>query len=252
MNSYMSTNKEIIKQKFNRCYKTYDKYCSVQNKICEHTIQLLTKHISHANHIADMGCGTGESTQQLINTFSSAQYYCVDIAENLLNIAKSKLSGNIHFLVSDFDLSTYRDDCFDLIFSNMAFQWSSNLLQNLKIFYSYLVKDGVIIFSMPINNSFPELKSHCKLKNLPHANIVDMLHESRFELIEHMHYVMTESFSSQTNAIRSLKNVGANFNNSPTSQPTHSLSKNSIKNAFVNQNVSQLTYTIGIYLAIKK
>lgn len=249
MNPYRPINKEIIKQKFNRCYKTYDKHCSVQNKICEHTIQLLTKYISHANHIADIGCGTGESTQQLINTFSSAQYYCIDIAENLLNIAKSKLSGNVHFLVSDFDLPTYKDDSFDLIFSNMAFQWSFNLLQNLKNFYSYLVKDGAIIFSMPINNNFPELKPHCKLKNLPHAKIVNMLYESKFELIEHMHYVMTEAFPSQTNAIRSLKNVGANYNNSFT---THSLSKNSIKNVFVNQNVSQLTYIIGIYLAIKK
>src|SRR3989338_7278623 len=146
----MNFEKIKIKYNFNKACKTYDNHCDVQNKICEKTIQLLLNHKNYFEITGDFACGSGESTKQLINYIQYKKCYGIDFSENLLNNAKNKLSG-IEFILSDFDDIIFEDESLDLIFSNMGLQWSIDLQKTFSVLTRYLKKDGLIVFSLPIN-----------------------------------------------------------------------------------------------------
>ena len=71
--------------------------------------------------ILDLGCGTGTISQLLSSRFSNSKIVCLDIASNMIEIAKYKLSShdNSEFVVGDFkrinDLGN-----FDVVVSSLA------------------------------------------------------------------------------------------------------------------------------------
>lgn len=52
----------------------------------------------------DLGCGTGTVTQAVLNAFPNAQFSCLDIAENMVRVARSKLRSHpsVRYLVDNF------------------------------------------------------------------------------------------------------------------------------------------------------
>jgi len=71
--------------------------------------------------IVDLGCGTGNLSKKLILAYPNARISCIDMAENMLKMAKSKLKGsrNVRFWqgnILDFD---YREK-YDCIVSSMV------------------------------------------------------------------------------------------------------------------------------------
>lgn len=111
----------------------------------------------------DLGCGTGNTTLSLSNF---DKVYCVDISQNMLDIAKEKLQdrGDVSFIKNDllgfFD--DFREDVVvDTIVSTYAIH---HLTQDEKHslfneFYSFLPQGGVIILGdlMFENNQTEEL-----------------------------------------------------------------------------------------------
>ena len=60
--------------------------------------------------VLDLGCGTGNLSKKILLAYPNAKITCVDIAENMLEMAKAKLkdSDNVEFWLGDirkFDLS---------------------------------------------------------------------------------------------------------------------------------------------------
>ena len=72
--------KEKIRLAFNRSYNTYDSYCMLQSDICNNLVMQLKKYISSARSIVDLGCGTGNSTMQLIDNFVYEKIYAENVA----------------------------------------------------------------------------------------------------------------------------------------------------------------------------
>ena len=71
--------------------------------------------------ILDLGCGTGTISQQISKRFPNSKIVCLDIASNMIEIAKYKLSShdNADFVIGDFrrikDLGK-----FDVVVSSLA------------------------------------------------------------------------------------------------------------------------------------
>lgn len=64
--------------------------------------------------IADLGCGTGNLTQRLVSAYPHAHITCIDMAENMLKMARAKLKRNPHVSfwrgdIRDFDYQTKYD-----------------------------------------------------------------------------------------------------------------------------------------------
>jgi len=71
--------------------------------------------------VVDLGCGTGTVAQHVLQVFPNAQITCVDIAENMIALARAKLAmyETVQYMVSDFQ-SFAVDGKYDVIVSSLA------------------------------------------------------------------------------------------------------------------------------------
>jgi tRNA (cmo5U34)-methyltransferase len=69
--------------------------------------------------VIDLGCGTGTVAQRVLDTFPNAQVTCLDLAENMIAMAQSKLArhSGVRFVVGDF---TTFDGEYDVVISSLA------------------------------------------------------------------------------------------------------------------------------------
>jgi len=152
--------KEIIRKNFSKSAAYYDKYAVVQNYSAS---ELLRKNnLTKVNNIIDIGCGTGNYTQLLIEKFPEAKIKALDISEEMIKIAKEKISNNsIEFIVGDAE-DVELPEKFDLISSNASFQWFDNLDKVLAKYKNMLREKGVILFSIYGPKTYYELDNSLK------------------------------------------------------------------------------------------
>jgi malonyl-CoA O-methyltransferase len=241
--------KERIKRNFTLAAATYDQHCLVQNVIAAQAVNLLCRHQKYFDIVADFACGTGESTRQLLGEIDYSHCYAIDFCEDLLMRAKSKYPDKASFILSDFEKTIFKKESLDLIFCNMGLQWSSQIDQVIKLFASYLRENGRFVFSLPLADNFPELKSRNKLSLLTHDAIVEILYNAGFELNDFINFQYQVNFKSYYAALKSLQYTGTNYAMSESKNRV-GYSKRSLEDLFliVNTNVS-LTYRVGIYVA---
>jgi len=127
-----------------------------------------------SNILIDLGCGTGNTTNQI--DFAK-KIYCVDISQNMLDLAKKKLknNGNIVFIKSDllgfFD-NFKNDKQIDTIISTYAIHHLTQEEKHLLFekAFNFLPKGGKIIFG---DLMFKSKKYENKMKNKYHDLVDD-------------------------------------------------------------------------------
>jgi tRNA (cmo5U34)-methyltransferase len=69
----------------------------------------------------DLGCGTGTVAAGILNTFPNAQVTCIDLAENMIEMARAKLTRypGVRYIVSDFNAFEF-DSKYDVVVSSLA------------------------------------------------------------------------------------------------------------------------------------
>lgn len=98
---------KIIKAHFERVAKVFDKNFFKVAPFYKDTIEALVETLPFSQkkkiHVIDLGCGTGNITQALLRRYPGAQVTCVDLAEQMIAMAKIKLSGskNVTYWVGD-------------------------------------------------------------------------------------------------------------------------------------------------------
>lgn len=242
-----------IRTQFNRCVRTYDQNCDIQCQVCDRAIELLLRYQNQFEDIADFACGTGESTLRLVQAVKYKNCYATDFAENLLFLARKKFNSQnqVVFVASDLNKPVIAASCLDLIFCNMALQWSTNLAQVVQLFYQCLKQQGILLFSMPIEGNFPEINLPFKPTLPSHETIIEILQRSDFIVLDCKITILSTPFASQFELLKSLKAVGANYCKSEKHRP-RGLSKLNIEPIFNAPSHTQLTYKNGIYLARKQ
>lgn len=71
--------------------------------------------------VADLGCGTGTVVVRVLGAFPRARITCLDVAENMIAMSQSKLSGQVHveWVTGDFSTIGGRGP-FDAVVSSLA------------------------------------------------------------------------------------------------------------------------------------
>lgn len=160
--------------------------------------------------ILDLGCGTGNITQKIMEKFPNAQVTCLDLSENMIEIAKNKLSSyeNIEYIIGDFT-KTEMTEKYDAIVSSLALHHIPNdkekqdmykaIYEALNIngvFYNADVIQGNSTYNEQLNNKIAEQ---------------DMLDNgiTQEEIIEHKGKRDANDIPTTTyNHIKMLENVG--------------------------------------------
>lgn len=237
-------NIDKIKSCFNKASETYDDYNDIQ---CHTGMRLIAslKDINPTNMI-DLGCGTGVITEKLARTLTYDTFNAIDIAEKSLTIANDRLLPfGIKTHLFDFDSIHLFDIKFDLVFANMALQWSPDLENTLRHIASQLTPDGILAFSIPLTHTFQELKNHFSVNEFNDAECIKKL---LLKLNFSLEYSYSENkcvqFDSTLNALKSIKHVGAHA--TAKSSATSLRGRSSLPS-----NITSLTYHIGYFIARK-
>jgi len=174
----MTTN--TIKNHFE---KEADQFDSIIIKIIPYYETMLSALIdsihfdtNDAIRIIDLGCGTGTIAKRLFEKFPNAKIVCLDIASNMINIAKHKLSDhkNTEFIVGDFSKINFEEQ-FDVVVSSLALHHIESDEEKKDFFqkiYTILGKNGQFI------NADVVLASNDFLQNLYLDRWIEFMNKS--------------------------------------------------------------------------
>lgn len=203
---------------FNRAVNSYDSAAVLQVETCSY-LQQKMQHLAAPEIILDVGCGTGNFLTQLKSIFPDTRVLALDIAENMLR--STALKGKpqlLHSLCADFDHIPLQNQSIDLIFSNLALQWSPNLELTFNEMRRVLKHKGQMMFSLVAENSLRELKQCYQLLNIAsqvndfytQAHVANSLLHNNFKIIEVGIFKQTYFFADIYCLLNSLKAIGAN------------------------------------------
>lgn len=115
--------------------------------------------------ILDIGCGTGTFAKIIKEKFPHSKITCLDFAENMIEIAKEKLSDyscDVSFLVGDFNNLNIKNE-YDVIVSSFALHHIQTDEEKKKLYkniYQALNKNGVFFTAdivLGVNNYIKNL-----------------------------------------------------------------------------------------------
>ncbi|MDO5851945.1 MAG: methyltransferase domain-containing protein [Methanobacteriaceae archaeon] len=97
--------------------------------------------------IIDLGCGTGNITLKILEKFPNAEITCLDLSEDMIQIAKEKLKKypNITYITADFAEYLFNKK-YDAIISSLALHHIVTSTQKQEMYnkiYEQLTYDGV-------------------------------------------------------------------------------------------------------------
>lgn len=116
---------ERIRQHFEEEARDFDsiilKLIPFYDQMLEALISAIPFADTDAIRVIDLGCGTGTISQHVLDTFPNARVTCLDMAENMIEMAKAKLSEHPHirFLVGDLNTFDF-DATYDVVMSSLA------------------------------------------------------------------------------------------------------------------------------------
>ncbi|OIO73035.1 MAG: malonyl-[acyl-carrier protein] O-methyltransferase BioC [Elusimicrobia bacterium CG1_02_37_114] len=222
--------KEIIIKNFSKYAKYYDQYSDIQNlcalklinRIETDNFAVFSQGQEGFIRILDVGCGTGNYTKLLRNKFQTAQIKAMDISGEMIQIAKKKLKHKeIEFIVADGETINFRER-FDIISSNVSFQWFENLEKTLFKYKELLNLNGSIIFSIFGPLTFFELEKSLKETFKEHEQItahnfikkqdMEKILRRLFNEVEIEEEILKEKYASLLDLLKTIKYTGTRGN----------------------------------------
>lgn len=126
--------KRAVRAAFTRAAANYDAHAVLQREIGTRLLARLDYIRLDAHSILDIGCGTGVPTQALAHRYRPARVVGVDLAPTMVQAARRRRAGwlpfglgpwatRAHYVCADAERLPFAPASFDLVFSNLTFQW---------------------------------------------------------------------------------------------------------------------------------
>lgn len=116
---------ELVKEHFEAEAREFDQTIHRLIPNYEFMLDALVKAIPFSRtqsiQVIDLGCGTGSVGRKIKDAFPNAQLTCLDLAQNMLDMAKIKLRDcpEVRYQLSDFEHYEF-DQTFDVAVSSLA------------------------------------------------------------------------------------------------------------------------------------
>ncbi len=138
-----------VGRSFSRAAAGYDRVAALQRQAGEGLLERLPDAVFSPGTILDLGAGTGYCTALLGNRFPAADMIALDIAEGMLSTIKQRqgLPEKVSRICGDAETLPLRDASVDLVFSNLALQWCTDLSAVMGELYRVLRPGGLLLFS---------------------------------------------------------------------------------------------------------
>lgn len=176
--------KNAIRQSFDRAASGYDRHAVLEREIESRLLERVDFLRAEPSLVVDIGCGTGSASRALGMRFEQANVIALDWSVAMLNQA-GKLAGKKPWLVcSDMHSLPLAAGSVDLIFSNLALQWSYDLPAVLREFRRIMKPESMLVFSCYGPDTLYELKQAWRaIDALPHVHDFPDMHDIGDELM---------------------------------------------------------------------
>ena len=153
--------KERARCAFSRSADSYDAAAVLQREVSRRMLERLELVTLEPRAVLDLGCGTGEQTQQLLQRYPKAAVHALDFALPMLGHARKKgrWLRRPRCICGDMEQLPLADDSMDLICSNLAFQWASDPVLLYKECLRVLRPEGLLMFTTFGPDTLHELRS---------------------------------------------------------------------------------------------
>ena len=158
--------KHHCRTSFNNAAQRYDEVAVLQREVGERILERLDLIKLNPKTILDIGAGTGVCAHALGKRYSQSNVIALDIAPAMLKQAKNKrswltnaISRKHYYVCADAEQLPLADNSVDLLFSNMAIQWCTDLDQTFAEFRRVLNHGGTLLFSTMGPDTLTELRT---------------------------------------------------------------------------------------------
>ena len=117
--------RSMVARAFDRAADSYDEHAALQNEVGDRLLERVPYFDLEPSRVLDLGCGTGRGSHALQGLFPTAQLVSLDWSEAMLRRAGIRRGEVAPLIRADMHALPFAPRCFDLVFSNLAVQWSS-------------------------------------------------------------------------------------------------------------------------------
>jgi len=231
-----------IRSSFDRAASSYDHHAVLQREIESRLLERIEFRRHEPSTILDLGCGTGSASRTLAGQFPQAGVVALDWSPAML--AKTGTAtgegnqpmGGVSPLCADMHSLPLAARSVDLIFSNLALQWSYDLAAVFREFRRIMKADAMLVFTCFGPDTLCELKQAWRaVDDRPHVNdhpdmhdVGDVLLAAGFRDPVMDTERLTMEYPDVMSLMRELKGIGAH---NVASQRKHGLTgKTRLKN----------------------
>ncbi len=206
-----------IQRAFSNSAGQYDLFARLHREIGEKLLAQVTKE-PQVHALLDVGCGTGYLTALARNYFPHSRIVGLDFAEGMLKAAEQKYE-DMEWVLGDAHSLPFPDGSFDILISNLAFQWAGDILRAFAQARRVLVPGGVLACTLfgfhtcdELFRSLDESKTgSLKFKRLPDEDqVIQALVKAGFKDPTVEHERIKVRFKDMYALLAWLKSIGAN------------------------------------------
>ncbi len=150
----MKDYKELSRKEFNKEAEKFDQAKGMDvYKMCKESYAPILDEVKKEpfESLLDVGCGTGNSIESLKNEFPEKKYTGIDLAENMIAVAKKKRIPGTDFVVGDAENLPFKEAQFDVIICKESFHHYPHVEKFFQSAYRALKPGGrLIILDMAI------------------------------------------------------------------------------------------------------
>jgi len=207
--------KARVARDFGRAAAGYDAMARLQRHVGE---QLLLQAMpGAADHLVDLGCGTGYFLPELSRTFRPVQLTAVDLSPAMIAQARSTRAVSAQWLVADAESVPLPSASVDLLFSSLMIQWCEDLPAVAREIHRLLRPGAEAVVSTLVSGTLHELRSAWDVVDpgVPHVNHFWSLAEVKSQLgaafsdLEIVTEPVTLWYPDVMALLRELKGLGA-------------------------------------------
>ena len=144
-----------IQNSFSKAALQYDVLAKLHREIGRELIHKINSTAS-CSALLDVGMGTGWFTEKLTHIFPAALIVGLDFAPGMIDVAK-KAQGDFKIVQADGQALPFQKESFDIITSNLAYQWMGDLRKTFESCHETLQENGILSLTMFSYHTLNEL-----------------------------------------------------------------------------------------------
>jgi len=117
---------QAVQRAFDRAAADYDRYAVLQQEIGRRLLERMEFLRGEPGSILDLGCGTGLASRAMRERFGAATVVGLDWSAGMLRRFRERNGASAVPLCADMQALPLPPRSFDLVFSNLAVQWSTD------------------------------------------------------------------------------------------------------------------------------